>query len=101
VGSEGAALVAIDYKTGKIAWKHEWPNGGGPAHMLTTAGKLLFTANGSNFIAFDPANGKILWHAGLTGPVTAGPITYELDGQQYLVLASADTLYSFTINPAN
>ena len=75
--------MAIEYKTGKIAWKHEWPSGGGPAHMLTTAGNLLFTSNASNFIAFDPANGKILLHAGLTGPVTAGPITYELDGQQY------------------
>jgi len=97
-GTQGAALEAIDYKTGKIAWQHEWPNGGGPSHMLSTAGKLLFTGNGNNFIAFDPANGKILWHAGLTGPVTAGPITYEMDGKQYLVLASADSLFAFTIN---
>ena len=97
-GSDGAALLALDYKTGKPVWKHEWPNGGGPTHMLSTDGKVMFTANGSNFIAFAPATGKILWHAGLTGPVTAGPITYTLEGKQYLVLASADTLYSFTIN---
>ena len=95
---QGAALEALDYKTGDIVWKHEWPNGGGPSHMLTTAGKLLFTGNGNNFIAFDPANGKILWHAGLTGPVTAGPITYELEGKQYLILASADSLFAFTVN---
>jgi alcohol dehydrogenase (cytochrome c) len=97
-GTEGAALEAIDYKTGNIVWKHEWPNGGGPSHILTTAGKLLFTANGNNFIAFNPANGKILWHAGLTGPVTAGPISFELEGKQYLVLASADSLFAFTVN---
>ena len=35
---------------------------------------------------------------GLTGPITAGPITYELEGKQYLVLASADSLFAFTIN---
>ena len=97
-GTQGAALEALDYKTGKIVWQHEWPNGGGPSHMLSTAGKLLFTGNGNNFIAFDPANGKILWHAGLTGPVTAGPITYELEGKQYLILASADSLFAFTVN---
>jgi alcohol dehydrogenase (cytochrome c) len=66
--------------------------------MLTTAGKLLFTGNGTNFIAFNPANGKILWHAGLTGPVTAGPITFELENKQYLVLACGDSLYTFTVN---
>jgi alcohol dehydrogenase (cytochrome c) len=97
-GSVGAALEAIDYKTGDIRWKHDWPAGGGPSHMLTTAGNLLFTGNGSNFIAFDPANGKILWHAGLTGPVTAGPITFELEGKQYLVVCVGDMLYSFTVN---
>ena len=66
--------------------------------MLSTDGKLLFTANGNNFIAFAPATGKILWHAGLMGPLTAGPITYTLEGKQYILLASADTLYSFTVN---
>ncbi len=97
-GTEGAALLALDYKTGKAAWRHEWPNGGGPSHMLTTAGKLLFTSNGTNLIAFDPANGKILWHAGLTGPTTAGPITYLVDGKQQVLVAVGDTLFSFTVN---
>ncbi len=97
-GSVGAALVPIDYKTGDIKWKHEWPAGGGPSHMLSTAGNLLFTGNGSNLIAFDPANGKILWHAGLTGPVTAGPITVMLEGRQYLIVAVGDMLYAFTVN---
>ena len=67
VGSDGNALLAIDYKTGKIAWRHEWPSGSGVTHMLTTAGKLLFTSNGQNLIAFDPANGKILWHSDADG----------------------------------
>ena len=58
VGSDGSALLAIDYKTGKIAWRHEWPGGGGLAHILTTAGKLLFTHNGQNIIAFEPSNGQ-------------------------------------------
>jgi hypothetical protein len=73
VGSDGAALLAIDYKTGKTAWRHEWPSGGGSAHMLTTAGKLLFTHNGQNVISVDPANGQILWHSTLMAGPSAGP----------------------------
>ena len=98
VGNEGNALVAIDYRTGKIAWRHDWPSGNGMTHMLTTAGKLLFTSNGQNLIAFNPANGKILWHAGLIAAPSAGPITYLLDGKQYLLVAAGDSLYTFTVN---
>ena len=98
VGEEGAALLALDYKTGKIAWRHDWPSGSGITHMLTTAGKLLFTSNGTNLVAFDPANGKILWHTGLTANPSAAPITYLLDGKQYLLVAAADSLYSFAVN---
>jgi len=98
VGNDGNALLAIDYRTGKVAWKHEWPSGSGVTHMLSTAGKLLFTSNGSNLIAFHPANGKILWHAGLMANPSAGPITYLLDGKQFVLVAAGDSLYAFTVN---
>jgi alcohol dehydrogenase (cytochrome c) len=98
VGNSGDALLAIDYKTGKVAWKHDWPSGNGVTHMLTTAGKLLFTSNGQNLIALHPATGKILWHAGLMANPSAGSITYLLDGKQYLLAVAADSLYAFTIN---
>ena len=42
-GGYGGTLRAIDYKTGKTVWKHNYPGGGGAAGILTTAGKLLFT----------------------------------------------------------
>lgn len=97
-GGEGGALVAIEYRTGNIAWHHDWPSGSGLASMLTTAGKLLFTSNQKNIIAFDPADGKILWHAGMTGNGSAGPITYIVDGKQYVLIAAGDTLFAFTLN---
>jgi len=98
IGSEGNALEAIDYRTGKIAWKHEWPSGGGIVNHLSTAGGLLFTSNGQNVIAFNAATGKILWHSTLMNAPTAGPITYMLDGKQYLLVAAGDSLYAFTVN---
>jgi alcohol dehydrogenase (cytochrome c) len=102
-GSYGNTLRAIDYKTGKTVWKHHYPNMagfGGMSGMLTTAGKLLFTGdNAQHLLAYDPADGKILWHAGLTANVSNGPITYMLDGQQYLVVGAGDSLYAFTLEP--
>ncbi len=64
----GATLRAIDYKSGKTVWRHDYPGGGGLSGLLSTAGKLLFSGDGAqHLVAFDPANGKILWHAGISG----------------------------------
>ena len=95
-----AALKAIDYRTGKIAWSHAYRAPNGTAGLLSTAGKLLFTGDPTgNFIAFDPASGAILWHAGLASAVSNGPMTYELDHRQYVVVGAGDTLYAFTLPP--
>jgi alcohol dehydrogenase (cytochrome c) len=92
-------LKALDRRTGKVAWEHPYYGfGNSSSGMLTTAGKLLFTGDPwGHFIAFDPANGHILWHAGVGSSVSNGPITYELDNRQYVVAAAGDTLYAFTL----
>lgn len=94
-----SALKAIDYKTGKIRWSHAYPGVNNDlSGILTSAGKLLFAGDPSdNFIAFDPATGKILWHAGLASSVSNGPITYQLDGRQYVIVGAGDMLYAFTL----
>ncbi len=93
-------LKAIDLKTGKVRWSHDYRGGGGSVSgLLTTAGKLLFGGDTSgHFIAFDPADGKILWHAGVGASVSNGPISYELDHKQYVVAAAQDTIYAFTLS---
>jgi acido-empty-quinoprotein group A len=92
-----ASIKAIDYKTGKLAWRHIWPSGGGAVGMLSTQGNLLFTSNLNDLVAFNATNGKVLWHAGLLAAPNA-PITYMLDGKQYVFVIAGDTLYSFVLN---
>ncbi|HEX7798453.1 MAG TPA: acido-empty-quinoprotein group A [Vicinamibacterales bacterium] len=94
-------LVAVDYKTGKVAWKHKYPGmtgGGGGTGLLTTAGRLIFASDGSgNFVARNPADGKPLWHARI-GNISNAAETYLLDGHQYVIVATGDSLYAFTLN---
>jgi len=96
-----SALWAMDVRTGNIKWKHKLktqPGGGNiSGGVLTTAGKLLFTGDSTSLTAFDPANGKILWHQRLTSGVSNGPSTWMLDGKQYLITGAGDTLWAFTL----
>jgi alcohol dehydrogenase (cytochrome c) len=95
VGDLDNFLTAIDYRTGKPAWKHKYPAGGSAAGMLVTAGQVLFTGDGSgNFVAFDATNGKILWHTRI-GNLSNAPQTYLVDGKQHVLVAVNDTLYAF------
>ena len=70
---------------------------GGSGGVLATAGDLVFTGDaGGNFVAFDAANGKPLWHSRI-GSITNAPQTYMIDGRQYVLVATGDTLYAFVI----
>jgi len=95
-----STLRALDYRTGKVVWNHEIGNGEGISGILTTGGHLLFSAdNSGNLLALDPATGKTLWHLNAGGRMDASPMTYELDGRQYLILAVQDILYAFALPP--
>ena len=48
-------------------------------------------------MAYDPSNGHILWHAGVGADVGNGPMTYELDGRQYLVVGAGENLFAFRL----
>ena len=93
-----STIRALDYKTGKVVWNHEIGEDESIAGILTTAGHLLFTADTShNLLALDPATGKTLWHLNMGGPLLASPMTYMLDGRQYLMIPIYDTLYAFAL----
>ena len=93
-----ATLRALDYRTGKVVWNHELGDGESLAGILTTAGHLLFSAdNSGNLLALEPATGKTLWHLNAGGRMQASPMTYELDGRQYLIIAVQNMLYAFAL----
>ena len=92
-----AVLRAIDYQTGKVRWNHDLGDGASGAGVLTTESGLTFTGDtAGNALALRTSDGKTLWHSG-TGRMGNAPITYELDGRQFVLVAGGGGLYAFTL----
>jgi mono/diheme cytochrome c family protein len=79
-------LIAWDPVRRKPAWEAVFPigwNGG----TLATAGGLVFQGNGTGkFVAYDAANGTPLWEFFAQTGILAAPVTYEIDGEQYVTV---------------
>ena len=91
------ALRALDPATGKVKWqwRHPSPTWSG---VLSTAGGLVFTGDAEgNFIALDAATGKALWHFQCGASVYSSPMTYAVNGKQYIAVAAGSVLFAFAL----
>jgi alcohol dehydrogenase (cytochrome c) len=82
------ALQAIDVSTGRTVWSHEtklpWTDG-----TLTTDGGLVFSGTPDrHFYAFDARTGKVLWSYTTRSGITGQPMSYVVDGKQYVAVQS-------------
>jgi alcohol dehydrogenase (cytochrome c) len=91
------AILAVDPATAGIKWRFDLvstPSAG----MLATAGGLVFTGDRQGYvIALDDRTGKVLWKFQTGGAVAAPPITYSLEGKQYLEIAAGGSILTFTV----
>jgi alcohol dehydrogenase (cytochrome c) len=91
-------IEAIDYQTGKIRWTHELGRGTPTAGILTTGSGLTFTGDlRGNFLALETSTGMTLWHTGSGGKVATSPITYQLNGRQYLLTSGGVVLFAWAL----
>ena len=91
-------LEAIDYQTGKIRWSHDLGPNGASAGVLTTDSGLTFTGDGrGNMLALRTSDGTTLWHAGLGQSMQNSPITYELDGRQYVLTGAGGVMFAWAL----
>jgi alcohol dehydrogenase (cytochrome c) len=68
------------------------------AGLLATAGGVLFAATPEGtFLALDAATGATLWHFYAGSNIPSSPISYSIDGKQYIAVSSANVLYSFAL----
>ncbi len=92
-----ASLKALDPRTGEEVWEFEQFDVS-DSGMLTTATDLLFTGGREGYIhALDATSGELLWKKNLGGQIVMAPITYRVDGVQYLTFISGHVLASFAL----
>ena len=92
-------LEALDISTGKVAWKVQErgpAEGKRDAGVLATAGGILFYGDPSgNIVALDARTGKTLWHFATNGENKTSPMTYTVNGKQYVALAVGPNILCF------
>ena len=85
----------IDTATGETTWLHE--QRAQTFSLVATAGGLVFGGDGNGrFRAFDQDSGEVLWEGNLGSPVTGFPITYAVDGRQYVVASTGSRRQALT-----
>ena len=81
------AIYAVSAETGATTWLYE--QRASTTSVVATGGGLLFFGDtGGGFMALDQENGEVLWRVELGSPVTGFPITYAVDGRQYVAVST-------------
>jgi len=97
------AVRALDAETGTLVWEHRReprlvdPEMGG---LLSTKTGLVFGGDQSMFFALDSKSGELLWSFPTGGHIAAAPVTYMVNGEQFVVIAAGSDLVAFALPPA-
>jgi alcohol dehydrogenase (cytochrome c) len=91
-----SSIQAIDPKTGMKRWTYRINTPSTEAGVLTTASDILFSgARDGSFFALDARTGKLLWQTNLGPSVAASPMTYAVNGKQYVTIMAGNSLFTF------
>ena len=91
------AVMAVDPKTGERKWRFDMTDVT-DSGILTTGSDLLFTGGREGYFqALDARNGTLLWKANLGGQIVNGPMSYEVDGKQYVAVIAGNMLSAWAL----
>ncbi len=92
-----ASLKAMDPQTGEAVWSYDQYDVS-DSGMLTTASDLLFTGGREGYFhAIDARSGDLIWNVNLGGQIVMAPVTYMVDGIQYVSVISGNSLSTFAL----
>jgi alcohol dehydrogenase (cytochrome c) len=93
-----SAVRAIDPKTGEKKWDYRQSAPSTEAGILTTASDVLFSGSRDGaFYALDARDGKHLWETNLGSSVAAGPMSFSVNGKQYVSIQAGSALFTFAL----
>jgi PQQ-dependent dehydrogenase (methanol/ethanol family) len=93
-----AGIKALDPETGRTVWDFKIFQGSLTNGVLATAGDVLFGAvRDGNLVALDAKTGEHLWHFQTGASMAASPMSYSVDGRQFVAIAAGNTVYAFAL----
>jgi len=93
-----AGIKAIDPETGTAMWDVKIFQGSLANGVLATAGNVLFGAiRDGNVVALDAKTGEHLWHFQTGANMAASPMSYAVNGRQFVAIAAGNTVYAFAL----
>ena len=96
--NDSSGIKAIDTTTGKTMWDYKIAKGSLAAGLLGASTGLLFAGtNEGNIIALESATGKPLWRMQTGGTISSSPISYAINGKQYIAVPSGGSMLSFAL----
>jgi len=91
------AVKAIDPTTGTVKWEFKEQTSSNSA-ILTTASGLVFAGTRDGyFYVLDATTGKPLWNFQTGGAIAGGPVTFLVEGKQYVAIAAGTGLITFAL----
>lgn len=91
------AIQAIDPSTGQIRWAFEMTDVTDSGVLSTTTNLVFAGGREGYFYALDAETGEMLWKESLGGQVASGPMSYAVDGRQYVAVAAGAGLFVFSL----
>ena len=92
----GDNVVAVDARNGRMLWHTQLGSIVGGV-LATRGGTVFASAAEGNFLALDGKTGKIAWSFRTPGAITAAPISYAVDGKQFVAVTSQNMVYAFAL----
>jgi alcohol dehydrogenase (cytochrome c) len=93
-----SGVMAIDVETGDVKWRYPISRASLGGGVLATGGGLVFTGAGDgNLIALDSKTGALKWRFQTGGRIGASPMSYAVDGKQFVAMSAGNVLYSFAL----
>jgi alcohol dehydrogenase (cytochrome c) len=92
------AIQAVDPLTGAIKWQFKMVDVTDSGVLATASGLVFAGGREGYFYALDASTGAELWRASLGGQVAAGPITYAVEGKQYVSVPAGSAVFTFAVD---
>jgi alcohol dehydrogenase (cytochrome c) len=96
-----AGIKALDPETGDTKWDFKIYQGSSTNGVLATAGNVVFAAiRDGNIAALDARTGRHLWHFQTGAALAASPMSYSVNGRQFVAIAAGTQVYAFALPEA-